>query len=232
MIDDHPARTTAALVSGGVDSAVLVAELCKNHTEVFPLFVRSGLIWEEAELEHLRRFLRAIECPELRPLTILDFPVRDIYGDHWGTTGQCIPDADSPDEAVYLPGRNLFLITKAAVWCVLNHVDVLALGSLNANPFSDSTPEFDAAVSDVIHKAVGGRVVVIRPFAKLNKSEVIRRSAGLPLELSFSCIHPVTWKHCGRCNKCAERRRGFEAAGRRDLTPYANDPQANPRHSG
>ena len=29
---------------------------------------------------------------------------------------------------------------------------------------------------------------------------------GLPLELTFSCIAPVAGQHCGRCNKCAERR--------------------------
>ncbi len=232
MIVDHHARTTAALVSGGVDSAVLVSELCKNHTEVFPLFVRGGLIWEETELEHLGRYLQAIGCLKLRRLTVLDLPVCDIYGEHWGTTGHGVPDANSPDEAVYLPGRNLFLITKAAVWCVFNHVDVLALGSLCANPFSDSTPEFDAAVSDVVYKAVGGRVVVVRPFAKLSKSEVIRRGAELPLELTFSCINPKLGKHCGVCNKCAERRRGFDEAGRRDLTPYASDPRSNPSHFG
>jgi 7-cyano-7-deazaguanine synthase len=45
---------------------------------------------------------------------------------------------------------------------------------------------------------------------------------GLPLELTFSCLRPVGGLHCGRCNKCAERRRGFAEAGLPDPTQYAN----------
>lgn len=230
MGDDKEPRASAVLVSGGIDSAVLVAELCDRHAAVFPLFVRGGLIWEEEELKHLRGFFRAIECPELRPITLLDLPVGDVYGDHWSTTGRGVPDAKSPDETVYLPGRNLFLITKAAVWCVLNKVGVLALGSLSANPFPDSTPAFDKAASKLVQLATGSPVTVVRPFAKLSKAEVIRRGKCLPLELTFSCIHPVRRKHCGVCNKCAERRRGFESAGRIDLTPYANCSRSEPSH--
>src|SRR5438046_955974 len=133
----------AILLSGGIDSAVLMAELCDGYAQVHPLYVRSGLIWEPAELKYLQGYLRAVPLTELRPLTILEVPVRDIYGDHWAITGRAVPDAQSVDEAVYLPGRNVFLVSKAAVWCVLHGVEALALGSLKANPFGDSTPEFD-----------------------------------------------------------------------------------------
>jgi 7-cyano-7-deazaguanine synthase len=97
----------------------------------------------------------------------------------------------------------------------------LALGCLRGNPFPDSTPEFFRVLEDVVNRSLVGRLRLLRPFERLGKDEVMRRGSGLPLEHTFSCLRPVGDRHCGACNKCAERRRGFHAAGRIDLTPYA-----------
>src|SRR3954468_162513 len=107
---EHDPRPLAVLVSGGLDSAILVGEACAARPAVHPLYVRFGLVWEEVELAHLRRFLAALRCATLRPLTVLDMPIRDVYGDHWSTTGVGVPDAASADEAVFLPGRNALLL--------------------------------------------------------------------------------------------------------------------------
>src|SRR5262249_12845777 len=101
-----PAAPLAVLVSGGLDSAILLAEPPPDGPAVPPLYVRFGLYWEEIELAHLRRFLDALAAPALRPLTVLDMPVRDLYGDHWSITGRGVPGAATPDDAVFLPGRN------------------------------------------------------------------------------------------------------------------------------
>jgi len=220
-MDDAKCNSVAVLASGGIDSAVLTAQLSKQYAAVFPIFVRSGLRWEEDELLHLRKYLGAVAGPTFRPLRVFELPVQDIYGDHWGLTGRCVPDADTADEAVYLPGRNLLLISKVAVWCALNSVGTLALGSLGGNPFSDSTPEFDRSFEVLVQRGLGTSVLITRPFASLSKVDVLRRGQMLPLELTFSCINPVSGGHCGRCNKCAERRRGFQHAGIRDMTAYA-----------
>ncbi len=220
MSDVTDSRRVAALVSGGIDSAVLVAELCRAFRDVSPLFVRGGLTWEAAEQAHVESFLRAVARPNLAPLTILDQPVSDVYGDHWSVTGRGVPSAATPDEAVFLPGRNLFLLAKAAVWCVLHDVTVLALGSLAANPFPDSTPEFDETFSRLVACSMSRPITIVRPFARLNKPDVIRRGAELPLERTFSCISPARGEHCGQCNKCEERRRGFKDAGVPDRTRY------------
>jgi 7-cyano-7-deazaguanine synthase len=215
-------RTVAVLVGGGIDSSVLTVELCDTHAAVFPLFVRGGLSWEEHELAHLRDFLRAIARPELRPLIVLEQPVRDVYGEHWSITGSEVPDAHSDDEAVYLPGRNLFLLSKAAVWCVLKRVHTLALAPLESNPFADATPEFYAGMETLVQQALQARLVIVRPYAALTKADVIRRGARLPLERTSSCLKPTRGLHCGACNKCAERRRGFQEAGVPDRTEYAS----------
>src|SRR5262245_10116485 len=112
----------AVLVSGGLDSAILVAESLDSHPAVHPLYVRFGRAWEAAELAHLRRFLEAIATPALRPLVILDMPVGDLYGRHWSITGEGVPAAGTPDELVFLPGRNVLFLSKALLWCHLHGV--------------------------------------------------------------------------------------------------------------
>jgi 7-cyano-7-deazaguanine synthase len=217
-----PRETTdlGILVSGGLDSAVLLGEALGHRARVHPVYVHSGLFWETDELHHLGRFLAALPCPALQPLAILELPVADLYGRHWSLTGKDVPDAASPDEAVFLPGRNVLLLAKALLWCHLRQVPALALGLLGSNPFADATDSFFTSFQRAVNQAVGGNVVVHRPYAGLSKAEVLRRGRTLPLELTFSCIRPSRGRHCGACNKCAERRRAFAAAGIKDRTPY------------
>jgi 7-cyano-7-deazaguanine synthase len=214
------AAALAVLVSGGLDSAILLGLAARNPLTVYPLYVRSGLFWETVELRHLRHFLEVIKTPDLQPLQILDVPVSELYGDHWSRTGAQVPDAASPDEAVFLPGRNVLLLAKSMLWAHLHQVPAVALGLLAANPFPDATPAFFTAFEAVVNHAVGGNVRIDRPFATLSKAEVMQRGRELPLELTFSCIQPRGGRHCGRCNKCAERRRAFVEAQLPDRTVY------------
>jgi 7-cyano-7-deazaguanine synthase len=212
-----------AVLAGGADSAVLAVQLLERYDRVFPLYVRFGLRWEATELAGLRAFLDAVALPRIAPLHVLDEPMADVYGEHWSTFGRGIPDATTPDEAVYLPGRNLLLVAKAAVWCGLRGIRTIALGSLASNPFPDTTPEFDRDFEALLKVALGARIDLVRPFAGLRKADVLRLGTGLPLWLACSCLQPVDGRHCGRCNKCAERREGFRDAGRADRTAYASE---------
>jgi len=216
-----PAAPLAVLASGGLDSAVLLAEAARACPAVHPLYVRTGLLWEPVELAHLERFLAAVRTPALRPLRVLEQPVADLYGEHWSLTGVGVPPAGGPDEDVFLPGRNVLLLAKPLLWCLRNGVPEIATAPLAANPFPDATPEFYDAYAAAVGRAVGGSVRVIRPYASLHKTDVIRRGAGLPLGHTFSCLRPVAGRHCGRCNKCHERREAFRAAGVPDPTDYS-----------
>ena len=216
-----PTAPLAVLVSGGLDSAILVGEAVRAYPAVFPLYVRTGLHWEPTEREYLSGFLEALRSPVLRPVHTLELPVRDLYGDHWSTTGENVPGADTPDDAVYLPGRNVLLLSKALVWCHLHGVPELAMAPLGSNPFPDATPEFFDAFARVVSGAVSGNVRVSRPYAHLHKLDVLKRGRGMPLGETFSCIRPVRGLHCGACNKCFERRQGFADAGLPDPTRYA-----------
>jgi 7-cyano-7-deazaguanine synthase len=214
----------AVLVSGGVESSILCVEMLDQFRRVAPIYVRFGLLWEAVELAHLRRYLAAIRRPGLLPLTVLDEPIADVYGDHWSTGRGEVPDERSADDSMELAGRNLLLTAKAAVWCHLRGVDALALGCLASNPFPDSTPRFFDGLQAAVGEGLGGSIRFLRPFGRMQKSDVIRAGAGLPLGLTFSCIAPIRGRHCGACNKCAERRKGFRDVGFADTTEYAAEP--------
>jgi len=208
------------LASGGVESAALLVWALERYRSATPLYVRAGFGWEAAELRWLRQLVARLGDSRLAPPVVLDVPVRDVYGAHWSLTGRAVPDARSPDAAVYLPGRNLLLLSKAAVYATLHGLDAVTIGPLKDNPFPDATPEFFDAMEKAIRLGLGSSIRVETPFRQVHKADLIARHRHLPWGLTFSCIRPVGSRHCGRCNKCAERRQAFVVAGVRDPTRY------------
>jgi 7-cyano-7-deazaguanine synthase len=214
---------TAVLFSGGLDSAVLLAMELADHAPVFPIHVRSGLAWEDAEARTIARLLAAPPfAGRVAPVTTLAVDMRDVYpGTHWAIQGKP-PAYDTPDEDVYLEGRNIVLIAKAAVWCARHKVGRLALGPLAGNPFPDATPEFFATMARAMSLGLADQFSVVAPLTSLHKEDVITRGIelGVPIELSLSCMNPVNDRHCGQCSKCRERQDAFRVAGVEDRTAY------------
>ena len=81
----------AVLSSGGLDSAVLLADLARENI-VHPIYVQAGLHWEAGEQRALRGYLAALtSLPNLQPLTVLEMPVRSLYGTFaWVTSPLCL----------------------------------------------------------------------------------------------------------------------------------------------
>ncbi len=216
-----PASSVCALVSGGLDSAVLVQRLLARGIPVLPLYVSGGLRWEATELYWLRRLLHAYRAPRLAPLRVIPLPLRPLYGPHWSLAGRRVPSSRTPDRAVYLPGRNALLVTLAAVASRRVGIRSVAIGTLAGNPFGDATPRFFRSLAGCLSEALGAPIRVLAPLRRMTKAQLIRHAAGAPLALTFSCLQPRGLAHCGRCNKCAERRRAFRLAGMTDPTRYA-----------
>jgi 7-cyano-7-deazaguanine synthase len=197
------------------------------------LYVSVGLAWEVAEravgsqLLDSPRFVARVE-----PLSTLQFTMTDVYPPtHWAIRG--VPPAyDTPDEDVYLTGRNLVLLGKAGVWCAQHGVARIALGPLAGNPFPDATPEFLTSMAQTLTLGLAHPIEISTPFRTLHKEDVIRRGAelGVPFELTLSCMNPqvappgsvTPYAHCGACSKCRERLDAFAAAGLVDPAPYVN----------
>jgi len=194
-----------ALVSGGLDSAALMARFLEAGDEVHPLFVRCGFVWERAELAAIRRQLHALRSPRLRPLFVVDARGLCRWPEHWSHGAPGTPAADSPWDSVYLPGRNLLLILCAATYARRRGVGRIALGTLKGNPFADATPAFRRAAAKVAGASYDTKLSVEAPFSRWSKGRVARRWPAL-IPLAFSCLRPRGMRACGRCSKCEERR--------------------------
>jgi 7-cyano-7-deazaguanine synthase len=215
--------TTAVLLSGGLDSAVLLAHEAQS-APVQPIYVSVGLAWEASEREAMTRLLSSPGwLADVRPLASLVFEMTDVYAPtHWAIRGTP-PAYDTPDEDVYLTGRNVVLLAKAAVFCAQRNIHRISIGPLAGNPFPDATPQFFSAMASALTLGLAHRIEVAAPFAQMHKADVIARGVALrvPLELTMSCMNPTGLRHCGVCSKCRERRDAFDEAGVADLTDYA-----------
>jgi 7-cyano-7-deazaguanine synthase len=212
------------LFSGGLDSAVLLALERQAHAPVRPVHVRAGLAWEDAERRAIDRLLAApVYSAGVEPLATLALDMRDVYpASHWAVTGHP-PAYDTPDEDVYLEGRNIVLLSKAAVLAARLRIPRIALGPLADNPFPDATPDFLRTMGRALSLGLNHELEIVTPLITFHKDHVIRLGVelGVPLELSLSCMNPSGDRHCGACSKCRERRDAFRDAGVVDCTAYA-----------
>jgi 7-cyano-7-deazaguanine synthase len=244
--DDSGMTRCAVLLSGGLDSAVLVADEATRF-DVQPIYISAGLAWEAAERLMVEQLLASTALRgRVAPLVTLSVDMRDVYATtHWALTGRP-PEYDTPDEDVYLPGRNIVLLSKAGVFCAAARIGRLVMGTLAHNPFPDATEAFRGAMAQALSLGLAHDLRVDAPFANMEKAEVVRRGVdlGVPFELTLSCMNPVRGTglrtgraeaavrygdpspvpvpvHCGACSKCRERHDAFLAAGLADPTEYA-----------
>lgn len=217
-------QRSAVLLSGGLDSAVMMALELAEDREVWPIQVLAGLAWEPAETAAIEQIVRSGPfVGRVRPVTTLHFDMRDVYApSHWAVRGDARPYLDA-DETVYLEGRNIALITKAAIFCAGEGISRIALGPLAGNPFPDASAAFFDAMAHALSIGLAHPITVAAPLSHLHKDAVIRmgRDLGVRFEDTLSCNGPVDTRHCGRCNKCRERREAFRDAGVPDPTDYA-----------
>jgi 7-cyano-7-deazaguanine synthase len=217
---------TAVLFSGGLDSAVLVARAARDGP-VQPLYLSVGLAWEPQERRAAERLLSSLDADgRVRPLVPLTVDMTDVYPPtHWAIQGRP-PAFDTPDEEVYLEGRNIVLLSKAAVFMARARIARVWIGPLAGNPFPDATPAFFEIFARGLSIGLAAPIEIVAPFGSLDKAEVIRLGVELrvPLELTLSCMQPQGGLHCGRCSKCRERRDAFVAARIEDPTVYAVKP--------
>jgi 7-cyano-7-deazaguanine synthase len=220
-------QSAAVLFSAGLDSAVLLADAARRFQVVQPMYVSAGLAWEAGELAYAERLLAAPPyAARVKPLAALALDMRDVYpASHWAVRGDA-PAFDTPDTDVYLEGRNVVLLSKAAVYMARAKLTHVLLGPLAGNPFPDATPAFFDLMSRALSTGLDAPIRIEAPFAGLHKRDVIRLGSelGVPFELTLSCMQPVDGLHCGRCSKCRERRDGFREAGVADPTSYASTP--------
>ena len=187
-----------------------------------PIYVAAGLAWESAERAIVGALLESDALRgRARDLVALSVDMRDVYAaSHWAFTGTP-PAYHTPDEDVYLPGRNIVLLSKAGVYCAMAGIDRLVLGTLGHNPFPDATPDFRAAMGRALSLGLA-HDLAIEAYAQIERP---RSSGGARARLPVrtdACMSPAIGiagqpltATLRTCSKCRERHDAFVDAGHR-----------------
>jgi len=237
MAPSNSARRPIAvcLLSGGMDSAVTLAEALAADFEVCALSFRYGQR-HSVELEAARRVAAALRVREHRTV---DLDLRAIGGSALTDAIEVPKDRDLRDGAVpptYVPARNTLFLALALGWAeTLGARDLyLGVNRVDYSGYPDCRPQFLrafeqlAALATVAGAEHGVRFAVRAPLLELNKAQIVLRAEalGVDLGLTHTCYDPRVEKRrvlaCGRCDACRLRLKGFAEAGRRDPLPYVD----------
>ncbi len=228
-------RRAVVLLSGGLDSSTAAFAARADGCEVHAVSISYGQR-AEAELDAAARIATAVGARTHRVVTV---DLRALGGS--ALTDDIDVPKDRSDEQIgagipvtYVPARNtVFLsVALAAAETVGAEAIYIGVNALDYSGYPDCRPEFLAAFEQVAatgtKQGVGGRPVAIRaPLLSFTKADIVRRGVELdvPFEHTLSCYDPVksgeSWVHCGRCDACRLRAKGFAEAGVMDPAPHA-----------
>lgn len=234
MASDKENRPAVVLVSGGLDSATVLAIARDQGYRLHALSFDYGQR-HRFEIEASNRVCEQMGVVEHR---VFQLDLRAFGG------SALTADVDVPkdrteaqmDETIpitYVPARNTIFLSLALGWAeTLNAYDIfIGVNAVDYSGYPDCRPEFIAAFQNVAQLATKtgvestGEWKIHTPLIDLSKSEIIQRGLALGVDygLTHSCYDPLpSGVSCGQCDSCLLRKKGFEAAGLSDPLPYAN----------
>ena len=201
-------KKVGVLFSAGVESTSLLVYYLERGYLTLPLYARCGLSWERTELKWSERLWAFLKCRYKNLMPLKTFPASGLQ-----------PSKGS----IEIPLRNITLVMGAVVHAHVKGIRNVALGSLGIYPFPDNNRDYLDRLEALISEGARENISLETPFMGMEKWEVVRefyRKA--PYRLTFSCVKPVRGKHCGKCEKCLERKEGFLKAGVPDPTSYVS----------
>ncbi len=219
------------LVSGGLDSMVSAARAREDGHRLFALSIDYNQR-HSVELAAARRIAAYLgaERHVVLPLDLAAFGGSALTDDidvPKGGVGEGIP-------VTYVPARNTIFLSMALGWAeAVGARDIyIGVNALDYSGYPDCRPEFIAAFENLAELAtkagVEGAPFRIRaPLQHMTKAEIAAEAARLGLDagMSWSCYDPAPGGlHCGLCDSCRLRSKGFAEAGLPDPTRYATQP--------
>lgn len=225
-------RKAVVLLSGGLDSATVLAMAVHDGYEAYALSFRYGQR-HTVELAAAGRVAAALGATRH---VVTDIDLRAFGGSALTDDAIAVPHHDSADQVgdtipvTYVPARNTIFLSFALAWAeTLDASDIfIGVSALDYSGYPDCRPEFIAAYERMANLATragseGGKVRIHTPLIDLTKAGTIRRGLELGVDygLTHSCYDPVDGRACGSCDSCLLRGRGFAELGMTDpaLTP-------------
>lgn len=220
-------KSAVVLLSGGLDSMVCAGIAREQGFSVVALTVDYNQR-HRVELDAARTIAAKLANRHiLLPLDLRAFGGSALTG-----------DIDVPKEGIgegipvtYVPARNTIFLSLALGLAEASGARDIFIGvnALDYSGYPDCRPEFIAEFEKTANLATkagveGDRFTIHAPLQHMTKAEIAREAQrlGLDVALSHSCYDPLPdGRHCGRCDACRLRAKGFSEAGIADPTVYA-----------
>ena len=222
------ARPAVVLVSGGMDSAVVLAIAREQGYAAYALSVRYGQR-HTSELDAAARVAASLGAVAHKTVAV---DLRSIGGSAL-TDDIDVPEAGGPGIPVtYVPARNTIMLSLALGWAeVLGSADLFCgVNAVDYSGYPDCRPEFIAAFEKLANVATkagveGAGLRVHAPLLRLSKADIVREGVRLGVDFAqtVSCYRAdADGRACGHCDACRLRADGFAAAGVADPTRYVS----------
>ncbi len=225
-------RRAVVLLSGGLDSATVLAISRAQGFEAFALSFRYGQR-HEREIAAAEKVARSLAAYEHR---IAQIDLR-VFGGSALTADLEVPTHRSEAEmaraipVTYVPARNTIFLSYALAWAeVIEARDIfIGANAIDYSGYPDCRAEFIQAFQELANLGTkagveGDRFTIHAPLLAMSKAEIIQRgiSLGVDYSLTHSCYNPTAdGTACGVCDSCQLRLKGFREAGLPDPVPYA-----------
>ncbi|SNS25342.1 preQ(0) biosynthesis protein QueC [Sphingomonas laterariae] len=219
------------LLSGGLDSMVAAGIARERGFAINALTINYNQR-HLVELAAARRIAAMLDVA--RHVTLpLDLT---LFGGSALTDDIAVPKTGVGEEipVTYVPARNTIFLSLALGWAeACGAYDIfLGVNALDYSGYPDCRPEFVEKFQELADLATkagveGRRFTIHSPLLHMTKADIAREADRLGLDAgqSWSCYDPAPGgKHCGLCDSCRLRARGYEEAGIPDPTQYATRP--------
>ncbi len=225
----HPAPLAVVLLSGGLDSTTVAAMARAQGYDLLALTID----YNQRHRVELAAAVRVASIMGAKRHIVLPLDLSGFGGSAL-TADIAVPkDGVMPGIPVtYVPARNTIFLSVALGWAEAAGARDLFIGvnALDYSGYPDCRPEFIAAFEAMANLATkagveGDRFTVHTPLAAMTKADIVREGTrlGVDFRTTWSCYDPQGDLHCGRCDSCRLRRKGFVEAGVADPTRYAAD---------
>lgn len=221
-------KKAVVLLSGGLDSATVLALACRDGFECHALSVNYGQR-HQAELAAAKRVADALGAREHR---VIALNLQTFGGSALTDLSLDVPTngAAKGIPITYVPARNTIFLSLALAWAEVLDASAIFIGAnaVDYSGYPDCRPEylqaFEAMANLATRAAVEGNPLVIHaPLVRMTKAQIILAGleAGVDFRLTVSCYQADdAGSACGVCDACRIRRAGFAAAGIDDPTRY------------
>ncbi len=220
-------KKAVVLLSGGMDSATVLAMAIAQGYECYALSFRYGQ-------RHTAELQAAIEQAEQQGVVrheIIDLDLSRFGGSALTDNSIAVPTSPTTGIPVtYVPARNTVFLSIALGWAeVLGaHAIFIGVNAVDYSGYPDCRPEFIAAFQTLANLATkmgveGDAITLYTPLIQLTKADIIREGVRLGVDYSrtVTCYAAnAQGEACGECDACRLRSKGFDDAHIADNTRY------------